>query len=364
VNLRIFGQPCEFYIYGLQIVGGLAALLNVSLPITFTDFTKFLMIFKFDFTATLGVGCFTDGSYLVSLVVNFALVMAVALLVGVVYTCQILWLIWHPPDAQNLKGKERLQKIFLRFDPDNNGMDLAEIRAMMEKIDPSVSVEATAAIFKRADTDGSGAIDFHEFCDAITSATAMMNVRKSFRLNDGSDGTKQAEEVFQKLDTNGDGVIDTSEMKAALEQMDLSIGAEDALAIFKNADTNKDGSVDIDEFHVAVARSAMDLRVLAEKAERADITAGLYGRLFLLGFLLYPGDSVHARLFSSTCTPESGVLNVGLTANIFEVFMCRELGLNESVLHIDYTVDCEATAALRWAIGGVLVRHAGPGSSL
>jgi hypothetical protein len=49
------------------------------------------------------------------------------------------------------------------------------------------------------------------------------------------------------------------------------------------------------------------------------------------------------------------VLNVGLTANIFEVFMCRELGFNDSVLHIDYTVDCEATSALRWAIGGVLV---------
>jgi Ca2+-binding EF-hand superfamily protein len=177
-------------------------------------------------------------------------------------------------------------------------MDLAEIRAMMAKIDPRVSAEATAAIFKRADTDGSGVIDFREFCDAVHARSVMMSMRRSFRLSDDSDGIKQAEDVFRKLDTDGDGVIDTSEMKAAMEQMDSSIGAEDALAIFKNADTNKDGKVDIDEFHVAIARSAMDLRVLAEKAERAEITAGLYGRLFLLGFLLYPGDlCMHMLVF-------------------------------------------------------------------
>ena len=47
-----------------------------------------------------------------------------------------------------------------------------------------------------------------------------------------------------------------------------------------------------------------------------------------------------------------------LTNKIFEVFLCRDLGPNTSpasVLHADYTVDCDATATLRYLGGGVLV---------
>ena len=47
-----------------------------------------------------------------------------------------------------------------------------------------------------------------------------------------------------------------------------------------------------------------------------------------------------------------------LTNKIFDIFLCRELGPNTSpasVLHVDYTVDCEATAALRYLGGGTLV---------
>ena len=44
-----------------------------------------------------------------------------------------------------------------------------------------------------------------------------------------------------------------------------------------------------------------------------------------------------------------------MTAKIFQVFGCRELGLDESILHADYNVDCSATMLLRWAGGGFLV---------
>ena len=44
-----------------------------------------------------------------------------------------------------------------------------------------------------------------------------------------------------------------------------------------------------------------------------------------------------------------------MTAKIFQVFACRQLGLDESVLHADYNVDCSATMALRWGGGGFLV---------
>jgi len=44
-----------------------------------------------------------------------------------------------------------------------------------------------------------------------------------------------------------------------------------------------------------------------------------------------------------------------MTAKIFQVFGCRELGLDESILHADYNLDCNATMLLRWAGGGFLV---------
>ena len=47
-----------------------------------------------------------------------------------------------------------------------------------------------------------------------------------------------------------------------------------------------------------------------------------------------------------------------LTNKIFDIFLCRELGPNTvpaSVLHADYTVDCEVTATLRYLGGGALV---------
>jgi hypothetical protein len=44
-----------------------------------------------------------------------------------------------------------------------------------------------------------------------------------------------------------------------------------------------------------------------------------------------------------------------VTAKIFQAFACRDLGLGESVLHVDYTIDCNETALLRWVGGGALV---------
>ena len=47
-----------------------------------------------------------------------------------------------------------------------------------------------------------------------------------------------------------------------------------------------------------------------------------------------------------------------ITNQIFEMFMCRELGPNTtpaSILHADYSVDCGETQAFRWTLGSILV---------
>jgi Ca2+-binding EF-hand superfamily protein len=346
-----------------QIVGGLDGVLNVSMPAIFRYFmASFMSVFKFDITLAIGLGCFSDGDYLTSLFVNFAMVIVVALLVGAIYAFQMIQLIRNPPRNDSPKGKERLQKLFAWFDKDGDGIDFAEVQKFVEKIDPSVSKAEAMALFRRADADGSGIIDYQEFSDVMSGTP--LDLGKLVKSNAVSNAD-HVRKLFQQFDDDGDGKIDLEEIRAIAEEIDPSISAEDVAAIFQKADTDGSGAIDFDEFFAAITSPAMDLRVFVKKAEKADITATALGRLFLLGFLLYPG-----RRMVTLYTPILVVLELvqqcdrfltlecyraGMTAKIFQVFACRQVGLDESVLHADYNVDCSATMALRWGGGGFLV---------
>jgi predicted outer membrane repeat protein len=315
-----------------QIVGGLTDLLNVAMPVIFHDFlSHFMSIFKFDITLALGIGCFSDGNYLFSLFTNFAIVCSVVLAVGVVYIYQKFHLHRNPPDVNSPKGQERLRAFFARFDKDGDGsVDLAELQLVLQRIDPSVSAASAVAIFKTVDVDRDGNIDYEEFTSAITKPP--LNLSKLTK-HSGTTDTEKLRQLFSHFDENGDGLIQLSEMQAAVKKIDPSISMEVVQAIFTAVDTDGSGFIDFDEFYTAITKPAMDLRMLALKAENAEIGALCLSRLFLLFFLLYPG----------------------MTAKIFQVFACRELGLGDSILHADYNVDCNSTMALRWIGGNLLV---------
>jgi predicted outer membrane repeat protein len=319
-----------------QIVGGLGSLLNVSMPPMFRDFVgSVLSVFRFDITEYIGIGCFSDGNYLTSLFLNFALVMVVALLVGAIYMYQVIQLTRNPlRDVNNNspKGKERMQRIFARFDKDGNGIDYADMQKIVENIDPSpdgVSTVDTAALFKSADTDGSGIIDYQEFSDAVSSTP--LDLRKLVKREDVSD-VEQVRNIFEQFDGDGNGKIELAEIRAIVEEIDPSISTEEADTIFRKADVDNSGAIDFKEFFAAITRPAMDLRILAGKAEKADINAAALGRMFLLGFLLYPGECVRVHLRFTSCWSSHfnflmpAACRAGMTAKIFQVFACRELG--------------------------------------
>merc|ERR1712151_1076218 len=54
--------------------------------------------------------------------------------------------------------------------------------------------------------------------------------------------------VFRKLDTEGTGAIDRKELTAAIHQLDPSFSEAELLKSFKDADLNNDGLIDYDEF--------------------------------------------------------------------------------------------------------------------
>merc|ERR1712228_1003046 len=54
--------------------------------------------------------------------------------------------------------------------------------------------------------------------------------------------------VFRKLDTEGTGAIAKEELTAAIHQLDPSFSEAELLKGFKDADVNNDGLIDYDEF--------------------------------------------------------------------------------------------------------------------
>jgi Ca2+-binding EF-hand superfamily protein len=193
----------------------------------------------------------------------------------------------NPPRNNSPKGRERMQKLLVAgFDTDGNGTDFAEVQKMLEKIDPPVSEAEAAALFRRADVDGSSIIGYQEFGYAINGTP--LDLSKLVKRNDVSNAD-HVRKLFQQFDDGGDDKIDLVEIRAIVEKIDPSISAEDVAVIFQKTDTDSSGAIDFDEFFAAITSPAMELRALVKKAEKDTITATAMGRLFLLGFLLYPG---------------------------------------------------------------------------
>ena len=144
----------------------------------------------------------------------------------------------------------------------------------------------------------------------------------------------QLRKLFRQFDRDGDGVTG-DDIAAMVQKVNATVSKERVKALFADADTDSSGRVDFEEFHAAFDEG-LGLGELVRKARQTKALNDSLGRFFLLVFLLYPG----------------------LTNKIFEIFLCRDLGPNTSptsVLHADYNVDCEATQALRWAVGSALV---------
>ena len=68
------------------------------------------------------------------------------------------------------ENKQRVQRIFDRFDIDGDGVELEEVFQIVAAIDPTIESDRVVALFNEADTDDGGSIDFAEFYHAVTKA--------------------------------------------------------------------------------------------------------------------------------------------------------------------------------------------------
>ena len=128
-----------------------------------------LWLRRFDIIGMLQLGCISTGSYTSTLVtaVSMVLLVAVAVLLIYIYEMRQLDRADYQPDDEEAIAD--LRELYEQFDTDGDGIELEEVQAIVAKIDPTTASEDVEALFKKADSDGSGYIDFEEFYAAVSA---------------------------------------------------------------------------------------------------------------------------------------------------------------------------------------------------
>jgi hypothetical protein len=155
-----------------QILGNLSDVLSITLPDVFTDFLEsFVSFFKFDFIGMLKLGCVSTGSYFAKLGAAVGLLVAIMGVVILDYWNRMRKLQSdHYMRDSSESAEEHLRELYEQFDVDGTGIDVDEVYKIVRKVDPATPDQEIEAMFKKADSDGGGKVDYAEFRAAVIDA--------------------------------------------------------------------------------------------------------------------------------------------------------------------------------------------------
>lgn len=156
----------------MQIITNFAPVLNISFPEVFATLLSYLKLCNFNFAEILSIGCLTSDSYFTSLAVSCCVVVFVVSAVCANY-------FYHHTQATN---EGELRELFVSFDPDGDGItedEIVDLIGTLKKVD--VSKDQIKDMFKAADTDGSGRLEFEEFCAAFDEHTGIGEIARVMR---------------------------------------------------------------------------------------------------------------------------------------------------------------------------------------
>jgi len=133
-----------------------------------------------------------------------------------------------------------LRKAFDSFDTDKSGcISVETVSTILRMMGLKVSEKALQEIVDEVDEDGSGELEFEEFC--ILSA--------KFLIEEDEESLKEElKEAFRIYDKEGNGYITTQVLKEILKELDNRLSAEDIEGIVDEVDEDGSGTLDFDEF--------------------------------------------------------------------------------------------------------------------
>merc|ERR1719379_200528 len=118
---------------------------------------------------------------------------------------------------------------------------------MIKRVGVNLTKEQLAEIIREVDKDGSGEIEFDEYCNMMVKLTGVrkrINAREYVQKTD-IDSYRAA---FNGFDTSGDGTISSQELDRLLRKMDIVLRVDQVEALLQKYDADGSGEVDFTEF--------------------------------------------------------------------------------------------------------------------
>ena len=165
MQLKAVGKICLAL---FQVIGAFSLALGVQFPAIFDNFVEGIMgFFRLDITSMISFGCVTSGAYITSLIGQVVVLLLLVAAVGIRYVIRQKKAKNETLGSNSEEARAHVKELFDRFDEDGNGIEPAEVAKILTELDPDTTEEDAAALFKAADSDGSGVIDFDEFFAAV-----------------------------------------------------------------------------------------------------------------------------------------------------------------------------------------------------
>jgi len=133
-----------------------------------------------------------------------------------------------------------LKNAFDAFDQEKNGfIDAAMVGTILSMLGHQLDDKMLADIIAEVDDDGSGQIEFAEFC----------TLAARFLVEEDAEAMQQElKEAFRLYDKEGNGYITTAVLREILKELDDKITNEDLDMMIEEIDSDGSGTVDFDEF--------------------------------------------------------------------------------------------------------------------
>lgn len=137
---------------------------------------------------------------------------------------------------------------FLQSDTSGTGnIGRLDLGGMFTRLGVPLNAKQLDSIIAEVDKDGSGSIDFDEFCSMMVKLTG---VRKRISMREYVDPEEivRYRQVFDHYDVSGDGSISVKELDSLLRKMGVVLTKSQVDALLHKYDADGSGEVDFQEF--------------------------------------------------------------------------------------------------------------------
>ncbi|CEL97183.1 unnamed protein product [Vitrella brassicaformis CCMP3155] len=138
---------------------------------------------------------------------------------------------------------DEIREAFNLFDTDGSGtIDPKELKAAMQSLGFETKNPTIFQMIADLDRDGSGAIDFDEFLDAICAKLGDKESR---------DGIQK---IFALFDEDKTGTITIKNLKRVAKELGETMTEEELREMIERADSNGDGEISFEDFYTIMTK--------------------------------------------------------------------------------------------------------------